>query len=214
RVFGWAFTTGGAVAGIVVGAVGLVALLRVFRQSDPSDFGLAGILVAFAGLLVAGIGHEAAHAVATKVEGRRIGRAGMGLIWFTPVVYVDTSDAWLIAAQRRIRVNAAGPLFNFALAGVASLAALVLNGQAQDLAIWLAFANLLSVVFNLSPLLEFDGYYVLEDLTRVNALRRKARRFVLIDMPAERSVFEMRSSSRSARAVPVVNVARSSGVRS
>jgi len=33
-------------------------------------------------------------------------------------------------------------------------------------------------VFNLSPLLEFDGYYVLADLTGTNALRRKAMRSV------------------------------------
>jgi hypothetical protein len=79
-------------------------------------------------------------------------------------------------------VNAAGPLFNVALFGVASLAALMLSGRAQDLAIWLAFANLLSVAFNLSPLLEFDGYYVLEDLMRVNALRRKALHFVFGDL--------------------------------
>jgi len=181
-IFGWAFTTRGTIAAALTGAIGLVALLRVFRGTDPGDFGLAGVVVAFAGLLIAGIGHEASHAIATKAEGRRVGRAGIGLLWFTPVVYVDTSDAWLIPAQRRIRVNAAGPLFNFAFAGLAGIAAVLLTGQAADLAVWLAFANLLSVAFNLSPLLEFDGYYVLEDLTRVNALRRKALHFVFGDL--------------------------------
>jgi Zn-dependent protease len=48
--------------------------------------------------------------------------------------------------------------------------------------VWLAVANLVSVVFNLSPLLEFDGYYVLSDLTNVNALRHKALRYVFADL--------------------------------
>src|SRR5204863_3694141 len=96
----------------------------------------------------------------------------------------DTSDAWLIPARRRIRVNAAGPLFNFAFAGVCGLLAFVLTGRAQDLAVWLAVTNLVSVAFNLSPLLEFDGYYVLEDLTNVNALRRNSLRFVFRDLIA------------------------------
>ncbi len=151
-------------------------------HSAPGDFGLGGLVVAFGGLLLAGIGHEASHAIATKAEGRRVGKAGIGILWFTPVVYVDTSDAWLIPAQRRVRVNAAGPLFNLAFAGVCGLAALVFAGRAQDLAIWLAVANLVSVAFNLSPLLEFDGYYVLEDLTNVNALRRKSLHFVFGDL--------------------------------
>jgi CRP-like cAMP-binding protein/Zn-dependent protease len=178
RVLGAAFSTAGAAVALAVGVLGLIALIFVFRQSSPGDFGLGGLAVAFGGLLLAGIGHEAAHAIATKAEGRRIGKAGIGLMWFTPVVWVDTSDAWLIPARRRIRVNAAGPLFNFAFAGVCGLLAPVLTGRAADLAIWLAVANLVSVAFNLSPLLEFDGYYVLEDLTNVNALRHKSLRFV------------------------------------
>src|SRR5439155_956177 len=82
------------------------------------DLALGGVVVAFVGLFMAGLGHETAHALATKAEGRRVGRAGIGLLWFTPVIYVDTSDAWLIDRRHRAVVNAAGPLFNFALAGV------------------------------------------------------------------------------------------------
>lgn len=184
RAAGWSFTRAGLAVALALGGAGLIALAALFRQASPGDFGIAGLLVAFAGLLLAAVGHEAAHAVATKAEGRRIGKAGIGLLWFTPVVYVDTSDAWLIPRSRRIRVNAAGPLFNFAFAGVFGLAALVLGGRAQDVAVWLAAANLVLVAFNLSPLLEFDGYYVLEDLTNTNALRRKALRFVFRELLA------------------------------
>lgn len=184
RIVGWAFTRAGLAAALALGGAGLIALVAVFRQSSPGDFGLAGLVVAFVGLLLAGIGHEAAHAIATKAEGRRIGKAGIGLLWLTPVVYVDTADAWLLPRLRRIRVNAAGPIFNFAFAGACGLAALVLRDRAQDVAVWLAVLNLIYVAFNLSPLLEFDGYYVLEDLTNTNALRRKALRFVFADLLA------------------------------
>ena len=182
RFLGFAFTPGGVAAAVGFGIVGLGALASVFREASPNDFGLGGILVAFAGLLVAGIGHEAAHALATKAGGRRVGRAGLGLLWLTPVIYVDTSDAWLIDRRRRALVNAAGPLFNFSLAGLLGLVAAWTNGPLQLIAIWLAVANLASVVFNFSPLLEFDGYYVLEDLANVNALRHKALRFVFTDL--------------------------------
>ncbi len=182
RVFRPLFTRPAMFVALAIGAVGAVALARTFRQSSPADFGLGGLVVAFGGLALAGIGHEAAHAIATKAEGRRVGRAGIGLMMFTPVIWVDTSDAWFIGRTRRAIVNSAGPLFNFALAGVLGIVAAVTSGRIQDLAVWLAIANLVSVVFNLSPLLEFDGYYVLSDLTNVNALRRKALRFVFADL--------------------------------
>ena len=182
RVFRPVFSRAGVVAALTVGVVGVAALARTFRQASSADFGVGGLVVAFGGLALAGIGHEAAHAIATKAEGRRVGRAGIGLMMFTPVIWVDTSDAWFIGRTRRAIVNAAGPLFNFAVAGILGIVAALATGRVQDLAIWLAAANVVSVVFNLSPLLEFDGYYVLSDLTNVNALRHKALRFVFADL--------------------------------
>lgn len=184
RVLRPAFTRLGAIAALAVGIVGTIALARTFREASSADFGIGGFAVAFGGLALAGLGHEAAHAIATKAEGRRVGRAGIGLMMFTPVIWVDTSDAWFIGRTRRAIVNAAGPLFNFAVAGILGIAASVATGRAQDLLIWLGVANIVSVVFNLSPLLEFDGYYVLSDLTNVNALRHKALRFVFAELVA------------------------------
>lgn len=178
------FSRPGAGIAVAIGVIGLLALAATFRQASAQDFGVGGLAVGFLGLGLAGLGHEAAHAIATKAEGRRVGRAGIGLMMFTPVIWVDTSDAWFIARTHRAIVNAAGPLFNFALAGVFGIVAAFATGGVQDLAVWLAIANIVSVVFNLSPLLEFDGYYVLSDLTNVNALRRKALRFVCAELIA------------------------------
>ena len=182
RVLRPLFSGPAAGVAIVVGIGGLIAALPVLRGASPTAFGIAGVAVAFVALLLAGIGHEVAHALAAKAEGSRLGRAGIGLFWFTPVVYVDTSSTWSIRRWGRIRVNAAGPLFNLALAGVLGLAARLASGAAQDLLVWLSLTNVVLVAFNLSPLLEFDGYYVLADLTDTNALRRKAMRFVFGDL--------------------------------
>jgi putative peptide zinc metalloprotease protein len=175
------FTVPAAAAAVVIGIGGLIAAVPVLRTASPLDFGIGGILVAFVALLLSGVGHEIAHALAAKAEGARLGRAGIGLFWFTPVVYVDTSTTWAIPRWGRIRVNAAGPLFNLVLAGAFALLARAASGPAQDVLVWLALTNVVLVVFNLSPLLEFDGYYVLADLTDTNALRRKAMRSVFAD---------------------------------
>jgi len=182
RIFGALFSRPGLIGVLLLGTGGTIALARTFREASSADFGLGGIVVAFVGLALAGLGHEAAHAIATKAEGRRVGRAGVGIMFFTPAIWVDTSDAWFIPRRRRIVVNAAGPLFNFALGGILGIVAALTTGRVQDLAIWLGAANVVSLLVNLSPLLEFDGYYVLADLLNVNALRRKALRFVFADL--------------------------------
>lgn len=182
RILAPLFSAPATAAAVILGVGGLLAAIPVLRTASPVDFGVGGVAVAFAGLLLAGVGHEAAHALAAKHEGARLGRAGIGLFWFTPVVYVDTSSTWSIPRWGRIRVNGAGPIFNLALAGALALAARLASGTAQDVLAWLALTNVVLVVFNLSPLLEFDGYYVLADLTDTNALRRKAMRSVFGDL--------------------------------
>jgi len=185
RVFGRLFSRPGTIAALVLGTAGTVALARATAVAAPGDrgtLGIGGLLVAFLGLAVAAVGHEAARAIATKAEGRRVGRASVGLLLFIPVIRVDTSEAWFIARRRRVAVNAAGPLFNFALGGTLGIVATLTSGTAQELAIWFGAANVVSLLVHLSPVLDLDGSYLLEDLANANALRRKALRFVFADL--------------------------------
>lgn len=179
----WPLTTPLAVwAAVALGAIGVFAFAFQFRTLSLDTFGASGILVAWVGLFVAGLGHELTHLLACKAFGSRVGRAGIGLMWFSPLIYVDTTDTWTLTARQRVIVNAAGPLFNLACAGALSLLALRLSGTADDLVLWLAGMNYLSVIFNLSPFLEFDGYYVLSDIANAPMLRRRALRFVFRDL--------------------------------
>ncbi len=179
----WPLATRPAVAGaLALGVVGAGAFIAQFRDLSLQTFGWAGVAVAWAGLLLAGIGHELSHLLACKAFGSRLGRGGVGLMWFSPVIYIDTTDTWTLIRRERVLVNTAGPIFNFALAGVASLAALPATGLAADFLLWLAGMNYLAVLFNVSPLLEFDGYYALSDIANTPMLRRRALQFVFREL--------------------------------
>ncbi len=179
----WPLTTRPAVlASLALGVIGAAAFVPQARDLSLETFGIAGVAVAWAGLFLAGMGHELAHLLACKAFGSRLGRGGVGLMAFSPIIYIDTTDTWTLGRRERVLVNTAGPIFNFALAGAASLAALPATGLAGDFLLWLAGMNYVAVIFNLSPLLEFDGYYALTDIANTPMLRRRALRFVFREL--------------------------------
>jgi putative peptide zinc metalloprotease protein len=114
---------------------------------------------------------------------------GVGWYWFGPVAFVDTSDLWLATRRQQILASLAGPYADLLFGGVLSLAALA-GGDTLPAAIcWqLALGSYLSVVLNLNPLLEYDGYYVLMDALRRPNLRQHSTRR-LGDLLRGRSTF-------------------------
>ena len=105
--------------------------------------------------------HELGHALTTKAVGREVRRAGVGWFWIGPMAYVDVSDTWLASRRERLAVAAAGPVATMALAGLAALGTLV-AGPVLGGALWLfALSSYVSVLQNLNPLIELDGYYIL-----------------------------------------------------
>jgi putative peptide zinc metalloprotease protein len=122
--------------------------------------------------------HETAHAMATKHFGREVIGVGIGWFWLGPVCYADTSDMWLAGRWARILVSLAGPASDLVVAGACSLAAPLASPH------WAAHLHLLSgvlylmVIGNLSPLLEFDGYYALADLLNRPNLRQQSIRWI------------------------------------
>ena len=87
---------------------------------------------------------------------------GVYLIW--PAFYCDVTEAYRLDRRGRLRTDLGGVYFN-GLFALACGAAYVATGA--EALLFAAFVQHLIVLQQLLPLLRFDGYYVLSDLTGV-----------------------------------------------
>ena len=170
-----------ALALAILGAVAFVVLV-VGQYGTPfvvaNKVGLGG-LVFLLGRTAVVAAHESAHGLTMTSFGRRPGRAGAKLVLVFPYAFVDTSDMWFEPRRRRIAVSAAGPASDFTLAGVFSLCCLAMPaGTTRDVVFQLAFAAYVGGIFNMSPLLDRDGYFILVDALREPGLRSRARAYL------------------------------------
>jgi CRP-like cAMP-binding protein/Zn-dependent protease len=186
RSGGWVLVTRPAVALLsIVAVIGFV----VFQFADrTSQITLADVFTSGAGLLTALVVlvffaaqifcHEMAHALVCKSFGRQVWRGGFELYLGFPAFFVDTTDVWLENRWRRIVVSAAGSASDLVVAGTCSLLALVLPPHLAAISLLLAGFAYVLVAWNLVPLLEVDGYYVLVDLLEMPMLRPRAFSFI------------------------------------
>lgn len=152
----------------IIATAGLVAFFLIGGRAHAAfHTGAAGLWVLWfliPAWLVSIVIHELGHALTTKAFGREVPRVGVGWYWFGPVAYVDTSDMWLADRWPRIAVTLAGPYANVVLAAAASIVGYFATSPMITATMWLfALVSYVIVLFNLNPLLEYDGYYVLMD---------------------------------------------------
>lgn len=156
---------------------GQVKLVQLFPDRSASLVSWIGFYGIF---LVHALLHEAAHALTVKSYGREVRRAGFGIFWGSPILYVDTSDIWMASRKARIAVSWAGPYFHFSVGAVmAWLLLLSPDLSANPLLVQIMLLNYLFFLANLFPLLEFDGYYMLMDYLEMPKLRSKSLAFLL-----------------------------------
>ena len=117
--------------------------------------------------------HELAHALAVRRYGGSVTQVGVMFLVFVPMPYVDASQANAFRShETRALVTAAGIFAEFAIAGIA----MILWADA-DPGLWRAvlfntilLCTISTIFFNGNPLLRFDAYFVLSDLTRTPGL--------------------------------------------
>lgn len=175
---GWlTFTRPVQVLLAIISASGLAAFLLAGERVQPiikdpvqSPYLLLFLIPAtFVSILL----HESAHGLTTKHYAREVRGAGIGWYWFGPVAFIDSSDMWMAGRWPRIAVSLAGPYTNILLAGIAGLGALLSPSLLMAAALWqFAMIQYLSLMTNLNPLLEYDGYYILSDFLDKPNLRR------------------------------------------
>ena len=124
--------------------------------------------------------HELGHAYATKSRGGEVHEMGLMLLVFSPIPYVDSSSANAFRSKtERALVGAAGMLVETAIAAVATFVwVLVEPGLVRAICFnVMLIAGLSTIVFNINPLLRYDGYYILADLIEVPNLALRSKQW-------------------------------------
>ena len=181
--FGGLFSPPAIVAAMafVASAVLLVLVnFDVFRAKLPefNQFFAAGNWLYLAAALgVTKILHEFGHGLSCKHYGGECHEMGMMLLVFTPCLYCDVSDSWMLPSKwKRAAIGAAGMYVEVIIASIATY--LWWNSHAgifNQLCLDVMFVSSVStILFNANPLLRYDGYYILSDLLEIPNLRQKA----------------------------------------
>jgi putative peptide zinc metalloprotease protein len=114
--------------------------------------------------------HEFGHAAAARYGGATPGVMGFGFYLFWPAFYTDVTDSYRLGRGGRVRTDLGGLYFN-ALVVLLAFALWWLTGWHAVLL--LVATQVLQMVRQLLPLLRFDGYHVLADLTGVPDLYQR-----------------------------------------
>jgi putative peptide zinc metalloprotease protein len=157
-------------------------------QEASSVLGAENLLPLYGSFVIAKLVHEFAHASACKALLFKAGlkggvhQIGIMLLVMIPMPYVDASAATALPKRsHRIVVAAAGMIAELA---VASLAAIVWVYTPADSATHMLAYNLMfvgsvsTIIFNINPLLRYDGYYILSDLLGIANLAQRSREMI------------------------------------
>lgn len=150
---------------------------RAFSQS-ANILQLGNLIPLYVAIFVTHFFHELSHAALTKYYGGHVRTMGIMLLMLTPLPYADLTSVWNFRDKwRRAAVGAAGmyaDLFSCAIATI--LWAYSPPGALNEIALNLMFVTAVyTFVFNVNPLMRFDGYYILSDLVEIPNLHTASK---------------------------------------
>ena len=123
--------------------------------------------------------HELGHALTCRHFGGECHQIGPMLLVFTPALYCDTSDSWMLPNRwQRAAVGLAGIGTEILLASMATLVwASTAPGLVHSIAMnVMVVCGVSTILINANPLLRYDGYFVLCDFADTPNLGEKSRR--------------------------------------
>ncbi|MEL7498195.1 MAG: biotin/lipoyl-binding protein [Planctomycetota bacterium] len=119
--------------------------------------------------------HEVAHGVACRRYGGDVPEAGMLLLLFTPMAYVNVTSMWRFQNRwQRMVVAAAGMYVELFVSFLAIIVWSKSSGIIADVAFNVfIMASVTTILFNANPLMRFDGYFLLSDALSIPNLYTK-----------------------------------------
>lgn len=180
RCFGWCFAPIATVLACLLTVVAMLVIHAHWQEfaADASRIvsvnnwlwlGLIGLLLKLV--------HELGHGIVCLRYGGSIREAGCVLAMLVPLPYVDATSAWAFRSRwQRIHTALAGVQVELVVASLAAIAWTAGDGllTRQLLQNVVIMSSVSTVIFNLNPLMKFDGYFVLSDLLQIPNLSNEA----------------------------------------
>jgi len=170
----------GALIWLAVVGYGLSIVAGNFGELRTQGQGLlapGNLILLYLGLVLVKTCHEFGHAYFCRRFGGEVHVMGIMLMIFTPMPYVDATSAWSFRERwKRMLVGAAGMIVELFIAAIAVFIwSRTGPGVAHQLAYNIMFvASVSTVIFNVNPLMRFDGYYILSDWLEIPNLNQRA----------------------------------------
>ncbi len=191
----WVFGPVGIALWLVMLGVGLFHLAGRGDELFSRTQGVLApenIFFLYAAFVIAKVIHELGHAFAVKRFGRserveaEVHTIGIMLLVLMPVPYVDATASWAFRSKwRRAFVAAAGMYLELFVAAVAAVVwartdmSTPLQSAIHAISYNVMFiAGVSTVLFNANPLIRFDGYYILSDLTETPNLYQRSNDYL------------------------------------
>lgn len=165
---------------VIVGVLLIVATQVAFASrlvTAPFQISLAptDLLIYYALIIATAAFHELGHATACRRYGCEHGDIGVMLYMIFPAFYVNLSNAWRLSGKQRAVIDVGGIYFQL-LTTVPLYLIHLLTGNVHC-AVALVSVNVM-VLLSLNPILKFDGYWLLVDLSGLVNLRARSWKVV------------------------------------
>jgi putative peptide zinc metalloprotease protein len=125
--------------------------------------------------------HEFGHGLVCRHFGGEVPEMGVSLVYFTPSIYMDTTDMLLFNRRQRYWVIFAGIWIELLVCGIATLVwAVTMPGTfLNDFAYkTLLLTGIETILWNLNPLIQADGYYALADHLGIDNLAESSQHYL------------------------------------
>lgn len=176
---------------VVSAAMMLLALaITVSNRADlvaamPPKLGWQTVAVIWSTVIFVTILHEFAHGLTCKHFGGDVHEIGVLMIFFTPCLYCNVSDAWLMPKKsHRLWITFAGGYCDLCVWALAVFVwRFTFPGTVPNILAWVTLTVCSGrILINLNPFMRMDGYYIITDLVGVPNLRPQANAYLMEHM--------------------------------